>query len=30
MRLIRFFKTETMLDINSSTKMIDITREGYD
>jgi len=30
MRLIRFFKTETMLDINSSTKMISITREGYD
>ena len=30
MRLIRFFKTEAMLDINSSTKMISITREGYD
>ena len=30
MRLIRFFKTETMLDINSSTKTIGITREGYD
>ena len=30
MRLIRFFKTETMLDINSFTKMISITREGYD
>jgi hypothetical protein len=30
MRLIRFFKTEKMLDINSSTKMISITREGYD
>ena len=30
MRLIRFFKTEKMLDIISSTKMISITREGYD
>ena len=30
MRLIRFFKTEKMLDINSSNKMISITREGYD